>query len=587
MKFAVLILTTASPLLAGIVSLGSGAITVSGGNSDSSTPPAYVTNPNAFGFMITDGMSLYSGQQRRNTDPAGGPNTLLDAVGAFDGRRTTISGTINTLTISDSEGGSGGHSQAFAIGLCTRGWRDQAAATYNLNLLTAQPNPGQDGFAGIAIGLKNGSPYLAGYDYDNQANQIFLDLGKAGLASGQSIKAPLVFLIVFTPGVMSVTVNGQMLGSLATSHDFSQALLIAMGASVDPANGAGIMNFTNLQAITPSTPGPPAVLYAISGNLQSALVGATVVQPLVVGLVDAFRNPRAATTVTFSGANATVAPGTVQTDSDGHASATVALGSSPGDVSVTASVPGLPPVIFHLTAIPRVAGPVITAVVNGASFLPAIAAGSWVAILGANLAATTDTANTTAAKLPTSLDNTSVTINGLPAFVYYVSPTQLNVIAPEDPVNGGLDVQVISRGSTSNVFTADKESFAPGLFTFTPRYPSAVHADGTYVGPPNLISGVTSTPAKPGEVILLFGTGFGASNPAVAIGQLTTNSAAPEQPVTATVGGQPAQVRGFLTYAGMYQFNLTIPDLPDGDATISLSIAGSTTQAGLSLSIAQ
>jgi hypothetical protein len=117
------------------------------GNSDSTAPPAYVANPSAFGFAVTDSISTYSGQQRRNTDPTGGANVALDAVGAFDGRQVTISTTITALTISDGRGNSGGHTQALAIGLCAKGWRDQAAATYNLNLLASQPSPAKDGFA--------------------------------------------------------------------------------------------------------------------------------------------------------------------------------------------------------------------------------------------------------------------------------------------------------------------------------------------------------------------------------------------------------------------------------------------------------
>ena len=135
-------------MLAGNITIGASSLSVSGGNADSSTPPAYVTNPSAFAFVITDGISTLQGQQRRNTDPVGGPNKALDAIATFDGRQTTISGTINAMTIADSEGATGGHSQAFAIGLCTGGWRAQAAATYNLNLLNLQPAPPRTDFPG-------------------------------------------------------------------------------------------------------------------------------------------------------------------------------------------------------------------------------------------------------------------------------------------------------------------------------------------------------------------------------------------------------------------------------------------------------
>lgn len=556
-----------------------------GGNADSNTPPAYVTNPSAFGFVLTDGITAAGGQQRRNTDPTGGPNTALEAVATFDGRQTTITGTIAALTIADSEGSSGGHSQAFAIGLCTGGWRDQAAATYNLNLLGSQPDPAKDGFAGIAFGFRNGSLYLAGYDYDAQPNQIIYDLGKAGLAAGQSITTPLSFTLVYAQNTLTVSLNGQSLGTVPTSHDFSSALLIAMGGSVDPANGIGNMTFSNLTASTPDTPGAPALLYPVAGDQQTAAAGAALPQPVVVGVVDSYRNALAGVLVSFAAGNATVSSASVTTNSSGQAATNVTLGSAPGAANVIASVAALPLITFHFTALEGSLTPSVGAVVNGASFDTTISSGSWATILGANLAGATAIASMSGTSLPTTLDGVSVSIDGLPASVYYVSPGQINVIVPDDPTNGGVNVQVTSQNVSSNIVTADKEDFGPSLFLFTPLYPAAVHNNGVYLGPANLLSGVVTEPAMPGEVILLFGTGFGPTDPPVPAGQLVTNAAPTAQLVTATVGGVPANVQGYLVYPGMYQFNLTVPQLPAGDAALTLSVAGRSTQSGVMLSI--
>ena len=84
--------------------------------------------------------------------------------------------------------------------------------------------------------------------------------------------------------------------------------------------------------------------------------------------------------------------------------------------------------------------PVITAVVNGASFQPDFASNTWVTIFGENLASTTRTwnqADFVNGALPTSLDGVSVTTSpspsvplsispysSLPAYVEYISPTQ-------------------------------------------------------------------------------------------------------------------------------------------------------------------
>ena len=574
-------------LIAGTISLGTGSISVFGGYADSNNPPAYVTNPSAFAFQLTDGITTAGGQQRRNTDPTGGPNTALETVATFDGRQITIAGTISALTIADSEGSSGGHSQAFAIGLCTGGWRDQAAATYNLNLLAPQPGAAKEGFSGIAFGFKNGSLYLSGYDYDSQANQVFFDLGKAGLAAGQSITSPLAFTLTYAQNALAVTLNGQSLGSVPTSHDFSKALLVVMGASVDAANDVGTMTFSDVIGSTPNTPGAPALIYPISGDQQSAMAGAAVPEPVVVGVVDALRNPLAGVLVSFAAGNAIVSSASVKTDPSGRAATNVTLGNTSGAANVIASVAPLPLITFHFVVLTSSQTPFIASVVSGASFAPPMSSGGWATILGANLAGIIDVANTSAGSLPKSLDGVSVSIDGQPAFVYYVSPTQINLIVPDDPTNGGVKVQVTNQGVASNIVTADKEDFSPGLFMFTSQYPAAVHANGIYLGAPNLLSGVVTQPAKPGEVILLFGTGFGPSDPPVAAGQLLMKASPPAALVTATVGGIAADVQGYLVYAGTYQFNLTVPQLPSGDAALSLSVAGHTIQNGVMLSIGQ
>ena len=97
-------------------------------------------------------------------------------------------------------------------------------------------------------------------------------------------------------------------------------------------------------------------------------------------------------------------------------------------------------------------GPSISSggVVNGASFAQGIEPGSWVTIQGQNLSSTTrawtgaDFANGT----PTSLDGVSVSIGGQPAYVYYISPTQVNVIAP-DVTSGSATVTVTNSGGTT------------------------------------------------------------------------------------------------------------------------------------------
>ncbi len=117
------------------------------------------------------------------------------------------------------------------------------------------------------------------------------------------------------------------------------------------------------------------------------------------------------------------------------------------------------------------AAPVITSVLNAASFQPGIEAGSWVMIRGTNLANTSPgrtwrSDEIVNGKLPTSLDGVSVTINGKPAFVEYISPTQINVQAPSDTAVGTVDVVVTNNGAASVAATAQLQTVAPAFFEY-------------------------------------------------------------------------------------------------------------------------
>jgi len=228
-------------------------------------------------------------------------------------------------------------------------------------------------------------------------------------------------------------------------------------------------------------------------------------------------------------------------------------------------------------------------VVNGASYQPSFAPATWVAIFGTNLAQTTrlwQTSDFVNGALPTSLDGVSVTIDGIPAYVEYISPTQINVLAPDDDTVG--PVAVVVNGTT---FQVQKQQFAPAFFTFSgTNYLAAEHANYSLVGKTGLITGVTTTPAAPGETILLYGTGFGPTSPATPTGNLVTAPATLANTPQITIGGEVAKVAfAGLVEAGLYQFNVTVPsDLPSGDAAVvATTVGGTQSQLGVSITVQQ
>ena len=270
--------------------------------------------------------------------------------------------------------------------------------------------------------------------------------------------------------------------------------------------------------------------------------------------------------------------------------ADLAAGTYTGSLVIASPAAANSPATIHVSLTVTVPPPPsITSVFNAASLQPGVSSSAWVSIVGANLSATTRTwtsADIVGGLLPTSLDGVDVKINGQAAFVYYISPTQINVLAPDDPTVGPVPVQVSNSAGKSNSATADKRAFAPAFFTIASRYVAAVHLDGTYVANPNLLSGVTAQPAKPGEIILLFGTGFGPTAPALPAGQVITQAASLANPVTVRIGNIVADVAfAGLTGSGLCQFNVTVPDLSDGGASLVAEIGGVLSQDGVYITI--
>ena len=236
--------------------------------------------------------------------------------------------------------------------------------------------------------------------------------------------------------------------------------------------------------------------------------------------------------------------------------------------------------------------PAISAVQNGASFLAGFSQGSWITIMGTNLAGTTRIwtgADFVGPNLPTQLDGASVTVDGKPAYVYYISPTQLNVLSPADPAQGPVQVQATYAGQTSTVVSAVESTFSPAMFMFGPlgqKYVAAVRVDGQYIGPTNLYPGAT-VPAQAGDFILFWGTGFGPTNPTTNFGQTFSGAPPTVNTVTCTIGGANATVEfAGLVYPGEYQLNIVVPSgLPSGDNLVVCTVGGVATQANAYLTV--
>ena len=260
----------------------------------------------------------------------------------------------------------------------------------------------------------------------------------------------------------------------------------------------------------------------------------------------------------------------------------VGNGGSGGDsnaVYFTAAIPGPDSMAHGLLG--RIQGaPVVSAanVVNGASFQPDLAPNTWVTITGANLSGTTrewDSDDIVNGVLPTDIDSVSVSVNGSWAYVEYVSPTQLNVLLPVDTPTGSVQLESYSFGLASAQVTVQVQAVAPAFFLQSDgKHVVATHLDGTLIGPTTTTG---ATPAAPGETVVIYGTGFGVTNPAAPEGMVITTPLNLVAPPIISFNGTGGQVLfAGLTYPGTFQINVTIPaSAPSGDVPVVAQV-GST-----------
>jgi len=219
-------------------------------------------------------------------------------------------------------------------------------------------------------------------------------------------------------------------------------------------------------------------------------------------------------------------------------------------------------------------------VVNAASGAAGTAPGAWISIFGTNLATATASASVSDlanGSYPTTFGETSVTINGKSAYLLYVSPVQLNVQAPDDTTTGNVAVTVTNAAGTASA-TAAMQAVMPGLFVSS-NYVLAVRAsDSTIInGTGSAIPGyATAAAANPGDVLEIFGTGFGATSPATSAGAVISTAVVTSNACTVTIGEAQASILYCgLVGTGFYQANLSVPSsLAAGAYPVVLTVAG-------------
>ncbi len=279
-----------------------------------------------------------------------------------------------------------------------------------------------------------------------------------------------------------------------------------------------------------------------------------------------------------------------------------AAGNAVANAAPPANDKGAHTYFTNLALTPAAANPNAPAITPGGinplySTATTIQPGAWAQMYGTNLGPT----GTTLWKgdFATTLGGTSVTVNGKPASLYFVSPTQLNFQAPNDTATGSVPVVVTTpNGTASAIVTLG--AVAPSFLVLDGKHVTGIilrsdgsgaYGGGSYdiIGPTGNSLGYATVAAKAGDSVELFGVGFGPTNPALPSGQALAAGqyGTATLPLTLLINNQNV-IPSFagVTQAGLYQINLTIPGgLGTGDVSLAGTVAGPQTPAGVVISL--
>ena len=228
---------------------------------------------------------------------------------------------------------------------------------------------------------------------------------------------------------------------------------------------------------------------------------------------------------------------------------------------------------------------------DGATF----SSGSWLEIKGTNLSQSTRQwldSDFNGSNAPTSLDGTSVSVNGKAGFVEYVSPTQIDLQAPADLATGPVPITVTNCAGTSNSaagLNLQKLAAAPGILAPPPEISPLFTRGGKQFGEATFgfefrfvgnddpsIPGLFQ-PARPGDSLLLYAIGLGNTTPAMTPGVKATGQELVNAHIEVNFGATPATVTRaalYPTFVGLYYLMVTVPDVPDGDHRINITVDG-------------
>ena len=210
---------------------------------------------------------------------------------------------------------------------------------------------------------------------------------------------------------------------------------------------------------------------------------------------------------------------------------------------------------------------------------------TFVTIYGQNLAYSTaslSASDVVGGTLPTVLGSTGVRvlINNIPANIYYVSPTQVNLLVPTSLIAGPAMLQLVVDSLAGPAVAIMLQTAAPSFFQSDATTILGVHLDGTTI--------TAASPAQPGEIVVLFASGLGPTNPAAIPDQIPQQAASvtPMSNFSLWINGVAVDPQQILyagvtpMFAGLFQINLQLPANLPSNPQIQVGYAGALSPPG-------
>ena len=234
---------------------------------------------------------------------------------------------------------------------------------------------------------------------------------------------------------------------------------------------------------------------------------------------------------------------------------------------------------------------------NAANGITPITPGSLVSIYGTNLAGGLAQADTI--PLSNTLNNVSVTMNGIPAPLLFVSQGQINAQVPwnvlSSGTSGSASLIVTNNGQPSVAQSIQVGQFSPGIFAIGNIAVAQNVADASVAAPVGAIPGVNTRPATINDPdgLAILCTGLGPVDSSIASGANSTDTLRKTLTTpTVLVGGQPVTVlfSGLSPqFVGVNQINITLPTgTPTGEAvSLQISVGGIITTNTITIAVQQ